>query len=72
MEAIKVIFVSLICSLLAACANPSIVHVKSQQLESVSQSVIYIPRFEGNPNFVEESTDYFVSLLDPEIKFVPR
>lgn len=52
---------------LAGCANPSIVSVKSTAIEKISISKIYIPRFEGNPDFVEESTDYFISKLEPKI-----
>lgn len=35
--------------------------------EIPSNAVIFIPRFEGNPNFVEESTDYFVSILEGSV-----
>ena len=51
--------------LLQACANPSIVNIKKDAVSNIpSNAVIFIPRFEGNPNFVEETTDYFVSLLE--------
>ena len=53
--------------ILFGCANPSIVSVKKEKLEPLSQATIYVPRFEGNPDFVEESTDYFISLIEEKI-----
>ena len=53
---------------LQACANPSIVNVRDNLASDISKdAVIYITRFEGNPSFVEESTDYFTSLLEGKI-----
>lgn len=54
--------------ILQACANPSIVNVRNNLISDIPKdAVIYITRFEGNPSFVEESTDYFTSLLEGEI-----
>ena len=53
--------------LTAGCANPSIVRVNSDQINAARIRAIYIPRFEGNPNFVEESTDMFVSALESRV-----
>ncbi|MGY2461557.1 hypothetical protein [Vreelandella sulfidaeris] len=54
--------------LLQACANPSIVNVRDDMVSEIpSDAVIFIPRFEGEPNFVEESTDYFVSIIEASI-----
>ncbi len=51
--------------LILACANPSIVNVKESEAAAITESSkIFIPRFEGNPNFVEEATDFFVSGLE--------
>jgi len=51
-----------------ACLNPSILNVKKEELYALSsQSIIYIPRFEGKPDFVEESTDYYISNLESQI-----
>lgn len=51
-----------------ACSNPSISNVKKEELYILTEkSVIYIPRFEGNPDFVEESTDYYISNLESKI-----
>lgn len=51
-----------------ACANPSIVNVNQQAIGVITdESIVFIPRFEGNPDFVEESTDYFVTLLETKI-----
>lgn len=67
MPIFKVIFVFLLV-LLQACANPSIVNIKQDEASNIpSGAVIFVPRFEGNPNFVEESTDYFVSLLEAKL-----
>ena len=48
----------------SACANPSIVRIKSEKIHIDTIEIILIPRFEGNPSFVEESTDMFVSKLE--------
>jgi len=67
MPSFKVFFVFLLV-LLQACANPSIVNIKQDEASNIpSGAVIFVPRFEGNPNFVEESTDYFVSLLEAKL-----
>ena len=50
------------------CANPSIVNIKKKEVGALNKrAVIYVPRFEGNPDFVEESTDYFVTHLESNI-----
>ncbi|NYT79523.1 hypothetical protein H0A71_21350 [Alcaligenaceae bacterium] len=67
MAIFKAFFVFLLV-LLQACANPSIVNIKQDQISNIqSNAVIFIPRFEGNPDFVEESTDYFVSFLEAKL-----
>ena len=48
---------------LGACANPSITSVDKSTLSASSGSSIYVPRFEGQPEFVEEATDMFVATL---------
>ncbi|WP_192036262.1 hypothetical protein [Halomonas sp. YLGW01] len=63
------IFSLLSLMLLQACANPSIVSVRENMLSDIPpQAVIFVPRFEGNPNFVEESTDFFVANLERSVK----
>lgn len=52
---------------LAGCANPSVVRVKDAQIRKIKVQKIFVPRFEGNPEFVEESTDFFVAKLEPLI-----
>ncbi len=52
---------------LAGCANPSVVRVKSDAIGQLSVSKVFVPRFEGSPEFVEESTDLFVAELEPRI-----
>ena len=57
-----------IAFLFQACSNPSIMNVKKEEVYALSeQSIIYIPRFEGNPDFVEESTDYYIANLEASI-----
>lgn len=53
--------------LLAGCSNPSVVRVKTEEIGSLNVTRVYVPRFEGNPNFVEESTDIFVSELESRV-----
>ena len=54
--------------LIQGCSNPSITNIRHKELGAITkESTIYIPRFEGKPDFVEESTDYFVSLLESKI-----
>ena len=52
---------------LIACANPSVVRVKDAEIGKIAISKVFVPRFEGNPNFVEESTDLFVAELESRI-----
>tara|TARA_R110002020_G_scaffold453926_3_gene669158 strand:+ start:4300 stop:4827 length:528 start_codon:yes stop_codon:yes gene_type:complete len=62
------IFPFLVLIFLQACANPSIVNVREELASEIpSNAVIFVPRFEGNPDFVEESTDYFVSILEGSV-----
>ncbi|MCG9723643.1 hypothetical protein [Shewanella sp. Isolate7] len=63
------IFPLLALIFLQACANPSIVNVRERLASEIpSKAVIFVPRFEGNPDFVEESTDYFVSILEGAVE----
>ena len=67
MQALNLIVISALL-LLQACANPSIVNVNEKAIGSISaNSIIFVPRFEGNPDFIEESTDYFVAQLESKI-----
>lgn len=52
---------------ISGCANPSVVRVKQDQIQAVGITRIFVPRFEGDPSFVEESTDLFVSELESRI-----
>lgn len=52
----------------AGCSNPSVVRIKESEVQKLSVSKIYVPRFEGNPAFVEESTDIFIANLEPQIE----
>jgi hypothetical protein len=49
--------------LLSACANPSITSVDKARLSANAGAQIYVPRFEGRPDFVEAATDMFVARL---------
>lgn len=52
---------------LAGCSNPSVVRVKAEEIGGLNVTRVFVPRFEGNPNFVEESTDLFVAELESRI-----
>lgn len=59
--------------LLASCANPSVVTIDHQARAGITITRVYVPRFEGSPEFVEESTDMFVAELrarDPSADIV--
>jgi hypothetical protein len=53
--------------LLSACANPSITNLDKAGLSASANAPIYVPRFEGRPDFVEEATDMFVATLRQKI-----
>lgn len=56
--------VLVVCALLlCGCANPSIVNVNPANRSAGNITKVYVPRFEGSPEFVEESTDIFVAQL---------
>lgn len=59
--------VTLCLAFIAGCANQSVVRVKNDQIASANIRTVYVPRFEGNPEFVEESTDVFVSELESRV-----
>lgn len=52
---------------LSAFGNPSVVRVDKDALSKLSVNTIFVPRFEGNPDFVEESTDLFVAELESRV-----
>ena len=63
-------FFPLVCGCIltfSGCANPSIVRVKEAEIGKLTITKIFVPRFEGNPEFVEESTDLFVTELESRI-----
>lgn len=57
----------IISAVLVACANPSIVRVNQSEVANLDIKSVYVPRFEGNPAFVEESTDMFIAKLEPQV-----
>ena len=63
----KFLFALLAVIALTGFGNPSVVRVKEAEIRKISITKIFIPRFEGNPNFVEESTDLFIAELEPRI-----
>lgn len=58
------VLMMLACCSVAGCANPSIVRVDKSSVASAKITKVYVTRFEGNPSFVEESTDMFVAELE--------
>ena len=67
-RSIKYLYFAFFVLSIFGCANPSIVRVKEAEINDIDVTSIYIPRFEGNPAFVEESTDMFVAKLEPQIQ----
>lgn len=53
----------LACALLSGCANPSITTLKTASIAAHAGTPIYVTRFEGKPDFVEDATDSFVTHL---------
>jgi hypothetical protein len=49
--------------LLSSCANPSITSIDRGALIENASKPIYVPRFEGRPDFVEAATDMFIATL---------
>jgi len=49
---------------LFGCANPSIHTYKKEYFQQASPRKVLVPRFEGDPNFIEESTDLFIAQLE--------
>ena len=61
-------FVALLAVIaLTGFGNPSVVRVKEAEIRKITITKVFIPRFEGNPNFVEESTDLFIAELETRI-----
>jgi hypothetical protein len=53
---------------ITGCAKLSIVSVNKEAMSSISaESIIFVPRFEGNSDFAEESTDYFIAILESKV-----
>lgn len=52
---------------LTGCANPSVVRVKEAEIGRIAVTKVFVPRFEGNPDFVEESTNLFIAELESRI-----
>jgi len=50
-------------ALLAGCSNPSVVRSDSALIRQTAVRVVYVPRFEGSPAFVDAATDYFIAEL---------
>lgn len=48
------------------CANPSITNVNAQAISTLPSGPIYVARFEGRTDFVDEATDMFVMHLEKE------
>ena len=59
-RAITLLFAALF---LSSCANPSITNLRTAAIAAHGDSPIYVTRFEGKPDFVEEATDQFVAQL---------
>lgn len=60
----KLFLTAIAAAALCSCANPSITNIQTSRISANSGPVL-VTRFEGNPDFVEEATDMFVSHLKP-------
>jgi len=57
-----------IAASVAACSsNPSVVRVAPPDPTAAAITHVYVPRFEGRPDFVEASTDLFIAELEPRV-----
>lgn len=48
-------------ALFVSCANPSITTIRRESLQAKPGASIYVARFEGNPDFVDDATDMFIA-----------
>lgn len=60
-------YLLLLIFFVASCANKSLVNIDKDALSRLDIKKVYVSRFEGNPDFVEESTDFFVAKLESEV-----
>ena len=65
---IRYLVMAVLSTLVIGCSNPSVVRIKDSEVQKLTVTALYVPRFEGNPAFVEEATDMFVSKLEPQIQ----
>ena len=64
----RLIFIALLSVIaLTGFGNPSVVRVKEAEIKAMNITKVFVPRFEGNPDFVEESTDLFIAELETRI-----
>lgn len=51
------------------CSNPSIVNIDESARGIISSgSIIYVSRFEGDPDYVDAATDFFIAELETGIQ----
>lgn len=53
---------------LSGFANPSVTRVNKEAIDKIAITRIFVPRFEGNPDFVEASTDLFIAELETRVQ----
>lgn len=61
------ILTTVAAALLVGCASPSVVRSDKALIRETAVRVVYVPRFEGSPAFVDAATDYFIAELEPRI-----
>jgi hypothetical protein len=65
---IILIFIVVLPTYGCGVTNPSITKIYDSEVSILSnRAKVFVPRFEGNPDFVEEATDYFVTILEAHI-----
>ena len=58
----------MICISLLGCMNPSVRTVNEKFFSEKHPTRLMVVRFEGKTDFVDDSTDYFISVLQPNKK----
>jgi hypothetical protein len=64
----RILFCIALIVFLTGFANPSVTRVNKQAIDEIVITRIFIPRFEGNPDFVEVSTDLFIAELEARVQ----
>lgn len=64
----RILFCIALIVFLTGFANPSVTRVNKEAIDRIAITKIFVPRFEGNPDFVEVSTDLFIAELETRVQ----